>query len=100
MHAPDQMFCPDVILLFYYFVFVIIIIIIIIIIMILIRFHFAYVCVLVYVVCPLFLSYGNPLRLLTTFWNYQIYTWDCLVPVFYPFSGKTWGLGFGLRFLT
>ena len=31
------------------------------------RFLFAYVCVLVHVVCLLFLSYGNPLRLLITF---------------------------------
>ena len=69
-------------------------------ILVLLAFFSVYVCVLVHVLCLFLVSYGSPLRLLITFWNYQIYIWDCPILLFYPFSGKRWSLGFGLRFLS
>ena len=92
------MYCPVVILLFYYFVFIINIIIIV-------SFLFC-LCVLVHLLCLLFLSYGNPLRLLITFWNYQIYVWDCpaLPILFTPFlvrdGFKFWFKIFDLIYLS
>ena len=89
-NASGQIFCLAVPLLFCYFVVVGIIIII-------------YLCWCMCFVSLLFLSYGNPfysLRHLITSWNYQIYVWDCPVLLFFyppPFSGKRWGLGFGLE---
>ena len=79
-NAPGQIFCLAVPLLFCYFVVGIIIIII-------------YLCWCMCFVSLLFLSYGNPfysLRHLITSFFFFLYPSP-------PFSGKRWGLGFGLE---
>ena len=94
--------CHAVVLLFYYFVFIIIIIIIIIIIVfVVVNFLFCLcMCVgtcalsLIFKLRKSMKTFNNILKLPDS--NLRL----SRSSFFYHFSGKRWGLGFGLRFLT